>query len=71
MGRARLEPGAPARTHWLARNVLTTDELFEFMNSTADRSAYDRATQDVAVAAWLTARGQAHRLPPEFRGGAK
>ena len=60
----------PPRTHRLIR-VLTTAEYGEFANSTADRSAYDRATQDVAVAAWLTARGQAHRLPPEFRGGAR
>ena len=61
----------PPRTAWLARSVLTTEEKFEFINSTADRSVYDRASQDVAVAAWLTARGQAHRLPPEFDGGGK
>ncbi|GAB2636051.1 hypothetical protein GCM10027169_00220 [Gordonia jinhuaensis] len=59
----------PPKTDWLARNVLTTDEALEFMNSAADRSTYDRTSQDAAVAAWLTVRGEAHRLPEKFREG--
>lgn len=60
----------PPRTDRLVR-LLTTDESVEYTFSAERRSAHDLDTENVAVAAWLTNRGQADRLPPEFRDGAR
>lgn len=60
----------PPRTDRLVR-LLTPAEVVEYAGSAEYRSAYDLATENVAVAAWLTNRGQTDRLPPEFRDGAR
>ena len=59
----------------LRQTVLTSDERREFVDSdeyfsTLD-SMYDWQSEDRAVATWLLARGEGHRVPSELREAVK